>query len=165
MDISDLLATMATERASDLYLSHGAPPAIVVAGVQCFIGDKALTPIDTHAIAYSVMNDRQQKDFEATLEMNLGIAPAGIGRFRVNIYRQRNEIAIAIRYISTEIPSIDSLRLPPTLRDLVMLPRGYSGRRRHGFGQVDDPCFDARLSQSKSRWSYPHCRGSCRVPA
>jgi twitching motility protein PilU len=124
MDISDLLATMATERASDLYLSHGAPPAIVVAGVQRFIGDKALTPIDTHAIAYSVMNDRQQKDFEATLEMNLGIAPAGIGRFRVNIYRQRNEIAIAIRYISTEIPSIDSLRLPPTLRDLVMLPRG-----------------------------------------
>ena len=124
MEISDLLATMAAERASDLYLSHGAPPAIVVAGVQRFLGDKALTPSDTHAIAYSVMSDRQQKDFESTLEMNLGIAPAGVGRFRVNIYRQRSEIAIAIRYISTEIPSIGSLRLPATLRDLVMLPRG-----------------------------------------
>jgi twitching motility protein PilU len=124
MDISDLLATMAAERASDLYLSHGARPSMVVAGVPRYLGDKALTPIDTHAIAYSVMNDRQQKEFESTLEMNLGIAPAGIGRFRVNVYRQRGEVAVAIRYISTEIPGIDSLRLPSVLRDLVMLPRG-----------------------------------------
>ena len=124
MDISDLLATMAVERASDLYLSHGARPSMVVAGVPRYLGDKALTPIDTHAIAYSVMNDRQQKEFESTLEMNLGIAPAGIGRFRVNVYRQRGEVAVAIRYISTEIPGIDSLRLPSVLRDLVMLPRG-----------------------------------------
>jgi twitching motility protein PilU len=124
MDISDLLATMATEHASDLYLSHGAPPLIVVAGKTRYIGDRALTPIDTHAIAYSVMNERQQKEFEATFEMNLGIAPAGIGRFRVNVYRQRGETALAIRYISTDIPDIDSLRLPSVLRDLVMLPRG-----------------------------------------
>ncbi|RUL77658.1 PilT/PilU family type 4a pilus ATPase [Dyella choica] len=124
MDISDLLARMATEHASDLYLSHGAPPALVVAGMSRYIGDKVLSPVDTHAIAYSLMSDRQQKDFESTLEMNLGIAPAGIGRFRVNIYRQRGEVAIAIRYITTDIPDIDSLRLPSKLRDLVMLPRG-----------------------------------------
>jgi twitching motility protein PilU len=97
---------------------------IVVAGKTRYMSDRALTPIDTHTIAYSVMNDRQQKEFEATFEMNLGIAPAGIGRFRVNIYRQRGEVAIAIRYISTEIPDIDSLRLPAVLRELVMLPRG-----------------------------------------
>jgi twitching motility protein PilU len=124
MDISDLLVTMATEHASDLYLSHGAPPSMVVAGTPRYLSDKVLTPIDTHAIAYSVMSDRQQKEFESTLEMNLGIAPAGIGRFRVNVYRQRGEVAMAIRYITTEIPGIDSLRLPPTLRDLIMLPRG-----------------------------------------
>ncbi|HEY0231419.1 MAG TPA: type IV pili twitching motility protein PilT, partial [Dokdonella sp.] len=124
MDISDLLAQMSTEHASDLYLSHGAPPAIVVAGVSRYIGDKALTPIDTHEIAYSVMSDRQQKEFEATLEMNLGIAPAGLGRFRVNVYRQRGEVALAIRYIPTEIPSIQSLRLPSMLQSLIMLPRG-----------------------------------------
>jgi twitching motility protein PilU len=124
MDISDLLAAMAEEHASDLYLSHGAPPSMVVAGNPRYLGDKVLTPLDTHAIAYSVMNDHQQKEFESTLEMNLGIAPAGIGRFRVNVYRQRGEVAMAIRYISTEIPDIDSLRLPPILRDLVMLPRG-----------------------------------------
>jgi twitching motility protein PilU len=124
MDISDLLATMAAEHASDLYLSHGARPAMVVAGLPRYLGDKVLTPIDTHAIAYSVMNDRQQKEFESTLEMNLGIAPAGIGRFRVNVYRQRGEVAIAIRYITTEIPAIEDLRLPVVLRDLVMLPRG-----------------------------------------
>ena len=124
MDISGLLTSMATEHASDLYLSHGAPPLMVVAGVPRYIGDKALTPIDTHAIAYSLLSDRQQKEFESTLEMNLGIAPAGVGRFRVNVYRQRGEVAIAIRYITTDIPDIDSLRLPPRLRDLVMLPRG-----------------------------------------
>jgi len=124
VEISDLLATMASEGASDLYLSHGAPPAMVVAGTARYLGETALTPTDTHAIAYSVMNDRQQKEFESTLEMNLGISPAGIGRFRVNVYRQRGEVAIAIRYISSEIPSIASLRVPPTLSDLVMLPRG-----------------------------------------
>jgi twitching motility protein PilU len=96
VDISDLLAMMAAEHASDLYLSHGAAPCIVVAGKPRAVGDKPLTPQDTHAIAYALMSDRQQKDFEATLEMNLGIAPAGIGRFRVNVYRQRGEVALAI---------------------------------------------------------------------
>jgi twitching motility protein PilU len=124
VDISALLAQMSTEHASDVFLSHGAPPAIVVAGVPRYIGDKALTPIDTHEIAYSLMSDRQQKEFEATLEMNLGIAPAGLGRFRVNVYRQRGEVAIAIRYIPSEIPGIESLRLPDTLERLIMLPRG-----------------------------------------
>jgi len=124
MDISELLAMMASEHASDLYLSHGAPPSMVVAGTHRYLSDKILTPIDTHTIAYSVMNDRQQKEFEATLEMNLGIAPLGVGRFRVNVYRQRGEVALAIRYIPTEIPGIESLRLPPMLRDLVVLPRG-----------------------------------------
>ena len=124
MDISNLLAGMAAQHASDLYLSHGAPPLMVVAGVPHYVGDQPLTPIDTHEIAYALMSDRQQKDFEATFEMNLGIAPVGIGRFRVNVYRQRGEVAIAIRYITTEIPDIDSLRLPAKLRDLVMLPRG-----------------------------------------
>jgi len=124
MDISELLAMMASEHASDLYLSHGAPPSMVVAGTPRYLSDKILTPIDTHTIAYSVMNDRQQKEFEATLEMNLGIAPLGVGRFRVNVYRQRGEVALAIRYIPTEIPGIESLRLPPMLRDLVVLPRG-----------------------------------------
>ncbi|HET7331424.1 PilT/PilU family type 4a pilus ATPase [Dyella sp.] len=124
MEISNLLADMAREHASDLYLSHGAAPLMVVAGVPRYIGDRVLAPSDTYSIAYSLMSDRQQKEFESTLEMNLAIAPAGIGRFRVNIYRQRGEVAIAIRYITTDIPDIDTLRLPSRLRDLVMLPRG-----------------------------------------
>lgn len=124
MDISGLLASMAEQHASDLYLSHGAAPLIVVAGVPRYVGDNVLTPQDTHSIAYSLMSDRQQKEFESTLEMNLAIAPASIGRFRVNIYRQRGEVAVAIRYITTDIPDIDTLRLPSKLRELIMLPRG-----------------------------------------
>jgi twitching motility protein PilU len=70
------------------------------------------------------MNAEQRTQFAQTLEMNLGRAEAGIGRFRVNIYRQRGEVAIAIRFITDRIPGLDELNLPPILKDLIMLPRG-----------------------------------------
>ena len=75
-------------------------------------------------MAYSVMNDRQQKDFDSAMEMNLAVAPKDIGRFRVNIYRQRGDVAIAIRYITNRIPGLLELNLPALLEELVMVPRG-----------------------------------------
>lgn len=75
-------------------------------------------------MAYSIMSDKQQKEFEATLEMNLAIALTDVGRFRVNVYRQRDSVAIAVRYITSEIPKLDQLGLPEKLKDLIMLPRG-----------------------------------------
>jgi twitching motility protein PilU len=70
------------------------------------------------------MNDEQIKQFEATLEMNLAISVQDIGRFRINIYRQRGESAMVIRYIKSNIPSLEALNLLPILKTLVMEPRG-----------------------------------------
>jgi twitching motility protein PilU len=75
-------------------------------------------------IAYQIMNAEQIRDFEKSPEMNLAIADPDIGRFRVNIFKQRGEVAIVARNIKTEIPSADSLGLPPILKDLIMQKRG-----------------------------------------
>jgi twitching motility protein PilU len=81
-------------------------------------------PEALHDLAYSVMNDKQQREFEATMEMNLAICLPDTGRFRLNIYRQRGAIAMAVRYITSRIPSIEALNLPPVLRELIMIQHG-----------------------------------------
>ena len=75
-------------------------------------------------MALSVMNDRQQRDFAADWEMNLALGIEGVGRFRINVYRQRGEPALAVRYITDRIPTIDELHLPARLKDIVMMQRG-----------------------------------------
>ena len=78
----------------------------------------------TDALARQAMNERQQREFEETMEMNLAIDMPGAGRFRINLYRQRGNVAIAIRFITSRIPSLEQLNLPPVLHDLALLPRG-----------------------------------------
>ena len=124
MELTAFLSLMATQRASDLFLSAGAPPSIKIEGVTRHLGE---TPLGSDAIrkmAYSIMSERQQKEFESTWEMNLAVAVGDQGRFRVNIYRQRGEIALAARFITNQIPSLESLHLPALLKDVIMLPRG-----------------------------------------
>jgi twitching motility protein PilU len=70
------------------------------------------------------MNEKQREEFESTLEMNLALNVDDVGRFRINIYRQRGDVAMVARYITNRIPSIEQLHLPPVLKDLVMEPRG-----------------------------------------
>jgi twitching motility protein PilU len=115
---------MAQKQASDLFLSVGAPPSIKIQGLTRHIGDKPLGSDEIRKMAYSVMNERQQKEFESTWEMNLAVSLGERGRFRVNVYRQRGEIALAARYITNEIPSLESLHLPALLKEVIMLPRG-----------------------------------------
>ncbi|MCU0755665.1 MAG: PilT/PilU family type 4a pilus ATPase, partial [Xanthomonadales bacterium] len=78
----------------------------------------------TRAMAYSIMSDKQQKEFEATMEMNLAVGLPDVGRFRVNVYRQRGNIAIVVRYITNDIPALEKLNLPEKLKEIIMLPRG-----------------------------------------
>jgi twitching motility protein PilU len=124
VQLSDFLTLMADRKASDVFLSPGAPPSIKVAGNTLHVGESPLSTEDVHGMAYSVMSERQQKEFEATLEMNLALGMGDIGRFRINVYRQRGQVAMAVRYISSEIPGIAQLNLPLLLQDLVMQPRG-----------------------------------------
>ena len=124
MELTALLTLMAAKRASDLFLSVGAPPSIKIDGVTKHIGETALGSDGIRKMAYSIMNERQQKEFESTWEMNLAVALGEQGRFRVNIYRQRGEIALAARFITNQIPPLESLHLPALLKDVIMLPRG-----------------------------------------
>lgn len=123
-ELSGFMQLMARQKASDCFFSAGAPPSIKIEGNTVQIGDVALDAEQVRAMAYSVLSEAQQKEFEATLEMNLAVALPDIGRFRVNVYRQRGDVAIAVRYITTEIPSLEQLNLPQKLKELIMLPRG-----------------------------------------
>lgn len=127
MELNAYLHLMVQKSASDLFLSPGAKPSIKIDGETRHLGDARLSPEQVHAMAFSVMNERQQREFEATLEMNLAIALGDIGRFRINVYRQRGDVAMVVRYvryITSRIPSIEALHLPPLLKDLIQLPRG-----------------------------------------
>lgn len=123
-DLTHYMQLMAKQKASDCFFSAGAPPSIKIEGNTVHIGDVALTGEQVRAMGYSVLNDKQQKEFEATLEMNLALGLPDIGRFRINLYRQRGNVAIAVRYISSVIPSLEQLNLPAKLKELIMLPRG-----------------------------------------
>ena len=124
MELTELLAKMVDEGASDLFVSVGAPPLMKIEGKLSPIGAEKITPPTAHALAYSVMDDEQQKTFESTLELNMALDLPRVGRFRVNAYRQRGEPALVVRFVKSEIPDIESLGLPPQLKDLIMEERG-----------------------------------------
>ncbi len=123
-DLSRYLAVMVQHGASDLFLSSGTPAGIKVQGTLRRLDEPALDGGQTQALAYSIMRESQIKSFEATLECDFAIALPGLGRFRVNVYRQRGEVAVVVRHINARVPSIDSLKLPPVLKQLCQLKRG-----------------------------------------
>lgn len=124
MELEQFLKVMVKHEASDLFFSAGAPAGIKIQGKTRFLGERKLSSADTRTLAYSVLNDKQTAEFEREMEMNLALALDGIGRFRVNVFRQRGSVAMVIRHIKADIPSIAQLNLPETLNELIMLPRG-----------------------------------------
>jgi len=124
MEISTYLDLLARRNGSDVFLSPGASPCIKINGGTYHMRHDPLSGEETRNMAYALMNERQQKEFEQTMEMNLALDLNSVGRFRINIYRQRGEVALVARYIKTTIPTIDELNLPPIFKDLVMTPRG-----------------------------------------
>ncbi len=124
MDLKSLLKALVQHGGSDLYLTTGAPPSAKIHGRLHHLGKEILEPGVVHDVAYGVMDDAQIRDFERKPEMNLAIAEAGIGRFRVNIFKQRHETSMVIRAITDDIPSLESLGLPPIVKRLVMQKRG-----------------------------------------
>jgi len=115
---------MVQRNGSDLYFSTGTAPHLKIGGQTVAIGDKTLASGDVSSLAYSIMNDEQVREFEGTMECNLAISVNALGRFRVNVFRQRGDVAMVIRFIKGEIPSIEELYLPQTLKKLIMEKRG-----------------------------------------
>ena len=124
MKLTPYLTVLAEKDGSDLYLSTGALPSAKFNGVLTALSKKAAPMGWVKSLAMEIMNDEQQKDFEHKPEMNLAISESGIGRFRVNIFKQRNEVSMVIRNIKAEIPNLDDLGLPAVLKDVIMAKRG-----------------------------------------
>ncbi len=135
MNIDDLLKETVGAKASDLHLTTGIPPMIRVWGKLMPLNYAALTPEDTFQLAYGMLNTFQKQKFEKNWELDLSYAVDGVGRFRVNVYRQRGSVGVACRTISDSIPSIEELNIPMVLKDLCRLPRGLilvTGPTGHG---------------------------------
>ncbi|WGK93476.1 PilT/PilU family type 4a pilus ATPase [Pseudomonas migulae] len=124
MEIDALLKTLSSQEGSDLYLSTGAPPCARFDGVLKPLAEQPFKPGEIAAIAASIMDAEQRLEFDRELEMNLAISLAGVGRFRVNIFKQRNDVSIVVRNIKLDIPRFEDLKLPPVLLETVMLKQG-----------------------------------------
>ena len=124
MEFREYLKFMVVKDASDLYLTTGAPPTAKIQGVMTPLEPAPMTPDRLRDIAFSLMDEDKREAFAQNPEMNLAISEAGVGRFRVNIFQQRNQLGMVIRAIKTEIPSWESLGLLPVLTKLVMQKRG-----------------------------------------
>ncbi|MCB0318347.1 MAG: PilT/PilU family type 4a pilus ATPase [Bdellovibrionales bacterium] len=124
LDITKLLKVMTEHDASDLYLTVESPPMYRINGSIRPAGNRELGSEDTEALAHSIMTERQQKEFDETNEQNLALYYQSLGRFRVNVFRQRNCIGLVIRQIKSNILTVDDLELPPILKDVAMTKRG-----------------------------------------
>lgn len=120
----NLLKKMIERDGSDLFITKGFPPAIKVDGTIHKATDSPLTAEQSAMMIRSIMNDKQIKEFDATKECNFAIAPQGIGRFRVSAFIQQGHAGAVLRTITTEIPTLEELDLPPILKDVVMNKRG-----------------------------------------
>ena len=122
--IQNLLRKLIEKEGSDLFITAGFPPAIKVDGQVHKATDTPLTAQESAVIVRAIMNDRQIREFDATKECNFAISPLGIGRFRVSAFIQQGSAGAVLRTITTEIPTVEELELPPSLKDIVMNKRG-----------------------------------------
>jgi twitching motility protein PilU len=124
MDFKDYLKILVGHDGSDLYLTTDAPPAAKFQGTLKPLENIKLTRERVKEIAYNLMDEDQRKAFEHVPELNLALSEPGIGRFRVNIFKQRNSFALVIRNIKVDIPNADKLGLPQVLKNTIMEKRG-----------------------------------------
>lgn len=124
MDFNSFLKLMQHKKASDLFITSGRPPSMKVNGRIGSIAQNALTPAQARDMVLGIMTPNQREEFEKTHECNFAIGVAGVGRFRVSSFYQRNQVGMVLRRIETKIPTFEQLQLPVTLRKLSMEKRG-----------------------------------------
>jgi twitching motility protein PilT len=125
-DFADVITRMTEQRASDIHLSPGFPPAIRVRGRIVPLEDYApISAQETRDTVYSLLNDDQRKRFESRKQLDLAYAVPGVARFRVNCFFQRGSISAAFRRIPHEIPRLEELGVPAVLEEFTRKPRGF----------------------------------------
>jgi len=124
MNLQPYLKLMSEQQASDMYFTTGAPVSVRIDGSMRPVGKSMLNPGMTKKLAYDLLSPAQIKDFEKNMELNLGVSYTDLGRFRINIYMQRGEVSMVIRYIKAEIPTIDELGLPEIYKKMITRKKG-----------------------------------------
>ena len=124
MNIRELLKIMVKQNSSDIYITVDSPPMFRTEGITRPYGEQKVTAAQSEEIAISIMTEKQKIKFAESLEMNLALYYPELGRFRVNIFRQKNCTAIVIRQIKMDISTLDELGLPSILKDISMATRG-----------------------------------------
>ncbi len=122
--LEQLLQLMVQKNASDLYLTVGAPPTLKIDGRAVPIGQEALRPGQTLALAKEILGLERLQEFQQEKEVNMAISASGVGRFRVNGFFQRGELGFVLRAIKTDIPTLEQLKMPDVLKSLAMSARG-----------------------------------------
>jgi twitching motility protein PilU len=119
-----LFQLMSDKKASDIFLSIGAPITIKINGVAMPVNQTILTPSAVQTLLYEVLNEHQVREFEEELELNTAYTMEGVGTFRISAFRQKGTPAVVVRYIPGNVPPLDTLGLPPVLKEIVMQKRG-----------------------------------------
>lgn len=124
MELKDLLAQALEEGASDLHISVGAPPQFRIDGKLVPVSNRPLTGTDTKKLVYSILTDDQKARFEREWELDFSLELCEIGRFRVNVHKQKGNVEAAFRVIPKAIRTIEELGLPPIVKELARKPYG-----------------------------------------
>ncbi len=119
-----LFQLMADKKASDIFLSVGSPINIKIGGVSLPVNQQPMDANTVRGLLYEVIDDKQRKEYEDSLELNTAYTLQGVGSFRISAFRQKGSPAVVVRYIPGTIPPLDTLGLPPVLKDLVLEKRG-----------------------------------------
>jgi len=154
--LQDLLSAMVREEASDLFLIAGAVPTIRRHGDYLALTQQPLAALDIRAFAMSVMSPAQAEAFEIRKECDLALHVPNAGRFRINVHLQRGQTGMVVRHVSSQIPSLEALGLPPVVHQLAFSQARPGARGgRGGRGQDHNPCVPSGPSQCSDSWAYP----------
>ncbi|HSG64588.1 MAG TPA: PilT/PilU family type 4a pilus ATPase [Gammaproteobacteria bacterium] len=124
MNVKPLFKLMVDKKASDLFFTTHAPVMIKIDGKIMPVNKMELTPKMVRQAALDLMNESQLEEFTRNLEIDFALSEPGLGRFRVNIFHQRGNVAMVLRYVTPKLPTLEELGMPEGLKDLVMLRRG-----------------------------------------
>ena len=124
MNVKPLFKLMVEKKASDLFFAPFAPAKIKIEGKIMPVNKLEMTPKMVKQAALELMDAEQMEYFTRELEIDFALSEEGLGRFRVNVFHQRGNVAMVLRYITSELPSLDELGMPQQLKELVMLRRG-----------------------------------------
>ncbi len=124
MNVKPLFKLMVEKKASDLFFTPFAPAKIKIDGKIMPVNQLEMTPKMVKQAAIELMNDELLETFTRELEVDFAISEPGLGRFRVNVFHQRGNVAMVLRYITSELPTLDELGMPVQMKELIMLRRG-----------------------------------------